>query len=103
MVAKIPPQSPALTGQNGTDALLNSEKIAQNYTGTKPPKKMDTSYQLNLSDAAKSQMASPMPAVKNREEARSQMDLIKSAAEKSTANMLSAQKPSAKSVVDLLA
>ena len=103
MVAKIPPQSPALTGQNGTDALLNSERIAQSYTGTKTPKKMDKSYELNLSEAAKSQMASPLTEVNNREEARSQMDFIKSAAEKSTAIMLSAQKPNAKSVVDLLA
>ena len=48
-------------------------------------------------------MASPLPAVTNAEEARKQLELIRAAAEKSAGSVLSAHKPSAKSVVDLLA
>ncbi len=103
MVAKISPQSPALTGKAGADALLASEKNTQNTVPVKPKKKMDTSYELNLSDSAKSQMASPLPAVNSREEAKKQLDIIKGASEKSASIFLSTQKPSAKSVVDLLA
>lgn len=108
MVSKITSQATALTGQNGNEALLRNEKASQNNAdkstlSTRPEKKLDASYELNLSEAAQGKAASPLPAVNSPEEARRQLDLIKSAAENSAASLTSLHKTNAKSVVDLLA
>ena len=108
MVSKISSQTTALTGQNGNEALLRNEKASQNNAdkstlSKRPEKKLDASYEVNLSEAAKGKTASPLPAVNSPEEARRQLELIKSAAENSAANLTSLHKVNAKSVVDLLA
>ena len=108
MVSKIISQFNALSGQNGNEALLRNEKASQNNAdrstlSKRPEKKLDASYELNLSEAAQGKVASPLPAVNTPEDARRQLELIKSAAENSAANLTSLHKVNAKSVVDLLA
>ncbi len=102
MTTRISQQTSALSGQNAADALLRKEKSDKTIT-QQPKTKLDVSYELNLSETAQSLMASPLPAVTGPEDAKKQLDLIRAAAEKSAESVLSSHKPSAKSVMDLLA
>ena len=105
MSAKISSQSSALTGQSAAEALLRNEKSDKSTEtiAEKPKKKLDESYELKLSEAAQSMMSSALPAVSTPDEAQKQMALIKAAAEQSSSSTMSAQKPTAKAVMDLLA
>ena len=102
MTTRISQQTSTLSGQNAADALLRKEKSDKAIT-PQPKAKLDASYELNLSENAQSLMASPLPAVTGPEDAERQLDLIRAAAEKSAESVLNSHKPSAKSVVDLLA
>jgi len=105
MSAKISSQSSALTGQSAAEALLRNEKSDKSTEtiAAKPKKKLDESYELNLSETAQSMMSSALPAVSTPDEAQKQMALIKAASEQSSSSTMSAQKPTAKAVMDLLA
>jgi len=105
MTTRIPQQPSTLQGQNAADALLRKEKTAKSDKpiDSQQKTKLDASYELNLSESAQSMMASPLPAVTNSDEAKKQLALIRAAAERSADSVLSSHKPSAKSVVDLLA
>ena len=105
MTTRIPQQSSALQGQSASEALLRKDKSAKSDKPLDPQQssKLDTSYELELSETAQSMMASPLPTVSSPEEARRQLEMIRAAAEKSSGSLLSVHKPSAKSVVDLLA
>ena len=108
MVSKIMQQASSLTGQTVTETLLRNEKNALTNADKPKPlahhaKKLDASYELNLSEAGKAKTTSPLPAVNSPEDARRQLDLIKSAVESSAATMTNLHKTNAKSVMDLLA
>lgn len=104
MNTKIPSQVSTLTGQNSAEAILRKEKSDKpETTSTQPRKKLDASYELKLSETAQSMISAQLPPVRSPAEARQQLDLLRSVAEKSAGSVLSAHKPSAKSVVDLLA
>ena len=108
MVSKITQQASSLTGQTGTETLLRNDKTTQTTADKPKPlvhhaKKLDASYEVNLSEAGKAKAATPLPAVNNPEEARRQLDLIKIAAENSAANLTNLHKTNAKQVMDLLA
>ena len=107
MNTKIPPQNtPAPIGQN-IGELVNKIRKDQLKNTTEPlaakPRKLDSSYELQLSENAQSNLNSVLPTVRSPQDVRKQMDLIKAAAENAAGSILSAHKPSAKSVVDLLA
>ena len=108
MVSNISQQSTALTGQAGTEALFRNEQVSQSTSdksasASTSSKKLDTSYELNLSEAAQAKLASSASETDSPEKARKQMDLIKSAMEKSTTSLASLHKTNTQSVMDLLA
>lgn len=105
MTTRIPQQLRLCRDKAPPKRYFAKEKAAKSDKPIDPQQssKLDTSYELELSETAQSMMASPLPAVTNAEEARKQLELIRAAAEKSAGSVLSAHKPSAKSVVDLLA
>ena len=101
----ISSQSTALNGQNAADALLRNETAANSSSSQSPtPKKTQSaSYELSLSETAQALMGSYTPATNNPTDAQKQLDLIKAAAQQSSATVLNLHTPNAKSVVDLLA
>ena len=107
MNTKIPPQNtPAPIGQNPAE-IANKIRKDQTKNTAEPlaakPKKLDASYELQLTESAQSNLNSALPSVRTPQDIRKQLDFIKAAAENSAGSILSAHKPSAKSVVDLLA
>ena len=102
MTTRISQQPSTLSGQSAAEALQRKEKSDKTLT-SQPKTKLDASYELNLSETAQALMASPLPAVTGPVDAKKQFDLIRAAAEKSAASVLSSHKPNTKSVMDLLA
>ena len=105
MSAKISSASSALTGQNITETSVRNEQNAKNANAlsAKPKKRLDESFELNLSETGQSMLSSALPAVGTPDEAKKQMALIKAAAEQSANSVLSSHMPTANSVIDLLA
>jgi hypothetical protein len=103
MTAKIPSQASTLPGQAGADALRKDKSDKLDKSSSQQTKKLDASYDLELSETAQSMRSAQLPTVKNPAEAQTQLGLIRAAAERSAGSALSAHKPSAKAVVDLLA
>ena len=105
MGTKISSQSPALTGQNAADAMMRNEAIEKpaDAFSASPQKSLDTSYEVNLSDNAQSLLSSASPGVSAPNEAQTQMNLIKLALQQSPATFLNSHKPTAQTVIDLLA
>lgn len=107
MVSKISQQATPTTGQTGTDALSRNEQgsqtVADKSISTSPPKKLDASYELNLSEAAQAKLASAPAETNTPEKAQLQMNQIRSAMEKSTTSMTNLHKINSQSVLDLLA
>ena len=105
MGTKISSQSSALTGQSAADAMMRNEAIekpAEDFSsGTQ--KSLDTSYEVNLSDKAQSLFSSASPSVSEPNDAQTQMNLIKLALQQSPATFLNSHKPTAQTVIDLLA
>ena len=108
MVSKVSQSTTMPTGQTGTEALFRNEQVSQSTSDksaapSASSKKLDTSYELNLSEAAQAKLASSASETDSPEKARKQMDLIKSAMGKSTTSLASLHKTNTQSVMDLLA
>lgn len=76
---------------------------AGNAAGTAGKGAPGSSYTLDLSETAQAMIASRQPSVSSAEEARKQLDAIRSAARQSAGTVLDTQKPRPQSVIDLLA
>ena len=108
MVSSISQQTAAPTTQTGTDALLRNEQSSQTSSDTPaststPTPKLDASYNLDLSDAALTKLATSSTETNSPENAKKLLDQIKSSLQNSTTNLNSLHKTSPQSVMDLLA
>lgn len=105
MGSKISSQSQALTGQVAAESLLRNETAdsTADIVPSIPKKKLDSSYELNLSETAQSLLSSALPVVSTPDEAQIQINLIKSAAQQSASTVLNSHKPNFQTAIDLLA
>lgn len=104
MNQKIPSPHQNLSGQNNNELLRRAERAERlDKTDTTGKKKLDASYELKLSETAQAMIDSKLPAVRNQEDARKQLEQLRAAAERSPSTVLGSQKPNAKTVLDLLA
>jgi len=104
VVPKIASQSTAPTTQISADALFRNESqdnslATSTVDKTKP---LGASYELTLSEKAKSLFDST-PPINNSADAQKHLVLIKAAAQQSAATVLNLQNPNVKSAIDLLA
>lgn len=108
MLGKIFQSSTPPAGQQGAGPLARNEQTSQNAAGTTSPATTTTntlsaSYQLDLSEAAQTQLASTTAPTNTPDSIRAQLDQIKASLTSSPANVSNLNKLNPQTVIDLLA
>lgn len=113
MVSKVSQPTTMPTGQTGTEALFRNDQTEQKAqtasvsstqtTSAASSKKLDTSYELNLSETAQAKLAASAAETNSPDNARKQLELVQASLQNSSANVSSLHKVNSQSVIDLLA